>query len=84
MKGVVQWSCAEGSDPAGAQLCEEHRVQAYFITVLYLLPSNLHPWSEGSAAVSPSGLFLLSLFLFFFLLSKLYEMASLDIKERNM
>lgn len=47
----------------------------------YLLPSNR--WGEGSAAMSSSRLFLLSLFLFFLLLSKPREMPSLDIKAEG-
>lgn len=69
VKGCLS-SGAVGPDPTGAQLCEEHRVQAFFITMSHLPPSNLHHWSKGSAAVSSSRLFPLSLFLFFFLLSK--------------
>lgn len=66
---------------ASALLCEEQRVHTCFITMSCLLPSN--HWSEGSAAVSSSSLFLLSLFLFFFLLTKRCEMPSLDMKGRN-
>lgn len=64
MKGFLS-SGAVGPDPTGAQLCEENRVQAFFIIMSHLPPSNLHHWSKCSAAVSSSRLFPLSLFFIF-------------------
>lgn len=58
VKGFLS-SGAVGPDPTGAQLCEEHRVQAFFITMSHLLPSNLHHCSKGSAVQwAPAGFFL--------------------------
>lgn len=84
VKRLFQWSCAKDPNPVSAQLYE-HRFQA--CSVQYVLSPATEPnhWSESSVEISSSRLFHLSLFFFsfFFFLSKLCEMPSLDIKARS-